>query len=100
MVNKDKKHQTQVTALRRKIRHLEKRNKELSEHLVDEQAKNVQLEYELGEMRKVNFVRLKRKAQIERLEHDLEYWKELAGNLRDEVDFYEAKLDQEQLMEE
>lgn len=100
MVNKDKKHQTQVMALRRKLRHLEKRNKELSEHLVDEQAKNVQLEYELGELRKVNFVRLKRKAQIERLEHDLEYWKELAGNLRDEVDFYETKLDQEQLMGE
>ena len=100
MVNKDKKQQTQVMALRRKIRHLEKCNKELSEHLVDEQAKNVQLEYELGEMRKVNFQRLKRKAQIERLEHDLEYWKELAGNLRDEVDFYERALDQEQLMED
>lgn len=89
MVNKDKKHQTQVMALRRKIRHLEKRNNELSEHLVDEQAKNVQLEYELGEMRKFNFQRLTRKAQIERLEHDLEYWKELAGNLRDKVDYLE-----------
>lgn len=87
MVNKDKKHQTQVMALRRKIKHLEKRNKELSEHLVDEQAKNVQLEYELGEMKKVNFQRSKRKAEIERLERDVEYWKELAGNLRDKVDY-------------
>lgn len=100
MVNKDKKQQTQVMALRRKIRHLEKRNKELSERLVDEQAKNVQLEYELGEMRKVNFQRLKRKAQIERLEHDLEYWKELSGNLRDQVDYYETMMEQEQLMED
>lgn len=99
MVNKDKKHQTEVMALRRKIRHLEKRNKELSEQLVDEQAKNVQLEYELGEMRKVNFQRLKRKAQIERLEHDLEYWKELAEDLREQTDFYESELEQEQLME-
>lgn len=87
MVNKDKKHQTEVMALRRKIRHLEKRNKELSEHLVDEQAKNVQLEYELDELRKVNFERLKRKTEIERIEHDLEYWKELAGSLRDENDY-------------
>lgn len=87
MVNKDKKHQTEVMALRRKIRHLEKRNKELSEHLVDEQAKNVQLEYELDELRKVNFERLKRKTEIERIEHDLEYWKELAGRLRDENDY-------------
>lgn len=100
MENKDKKHQTQVMALRRKIRHLEKRNKELSEHLVDEQAKNVQLEYELGEMRKVNFQRLKRKAQIERLEHDLEYWKELAGNLRDENDYLkQVKIDDVSLEE-
>lgn len=87
MVNKDKKHQTEVMALRRKIRHLEKRNRELSEHLVDEQAKNVQLEYELDELRKVNFDRLKRKAEIERIEHDLKYWKELAGSLRDENDY-------------
>lgn len=87
MVNKDKKHQTEVMALRRKIRHLEKRNRELSEHLVDEQAKNVQLEYELDELRKVNFERLKRKTEIERIEHDLEYWKELAGSLRDENDY-------------
>lgn len=98
MVSKDKKHQTQVMALRRKIRHLEKRNKELSEHLVEEQAKNVQLEYELGEMRKVNFQRLKRKAQIERLEHDLEYWKELAGNLREQADFYETMMQEQDLM--
>lgn len=87
MVNKDKKHQTEVMSLRRKIRHLEKRNKELSEHLVDEQAKNVQLEYELDELRKVNFERLKRKTEIERIEHDLEYWKELADSLRDENDY-------------
>ena len=98
MVNKDKKHQTEVMALRRKIRHLEKRNKELSEHLVDEQAKNVQLEYELGELRKVNFQRLKRKAHIERIEHDLEYWKKLAENLRQEnelkEDFSEISLEE------
>lgn len=100
MVSKDKKHQTQVMALRRKIRHLEKRNKELSENLVDEQAKNVQLEYELDELRKVNFERLKRKTEIERIEHDLDYWKELAGNLREETDYYKSIMKEELLMEE
>lgn len=77
MVNKDKKHQTEVSALRRKIRGLEKRNNLLSEQITDERAKNVELEYELNELRKKQFEYLKRKASIKRLEHDVEYWKKL-----------------------
>ncbi len=77
MVNKDKKHQTEVMALRRKIRGLEKRNNLLSEHITDERAKSVELEYELNELRKKQFESLKRTTRIKRLEHDVEYWKKL-----------------------
>ena len=77
MVNKDKKHQTEIMALRRKIRGLEKRNNLLSEQITDERAKNIELEYELNELRKKQFESLKRTARIKRLEHDVEYWKKL-----------------------